>query len=79
MFLILEVGVLLVAVFSVVMLFLTLISGIRLLNAEKTDANYAERKKNFRSCGIVFLLSLAAAAGLLALAGLVGSQITFSM
>ena len=72
-------GVLGVGMFSITMLLLTLFAGIQLLATRKNNSDYDNRKKNFKNCGIVFLISLAAIAGFLGLMALIGSQVTFSM
>lgn len=72
-------GVLGVGLFSITMLLLTLFAGIQLLAARKNNSDYDHRKREFKNCGIVFLISLAAIAGLLGLMALIGSQVTFSM
>ena len=72
-------GVIWVGIITVMMMLLTLISGVRLLVAKKKGSDCAVHKNNFKHYGIIFLISLAAVGGLLALMALVGSQITFSM
>ena len=72
-------GVFLVGMLSVVMLLLTLYAGIQLLIARKKGSDCTVPKKDFKSCGIIFLISLTAAGGLLGLMALIGSQVTFSM
>lgn len=79
MFFVYIIGVFCMGMFSIMLLLLTLFAGIQLLATRKNNSDYDNRKKNFKSCGIVFLISLGALAGFLGLMALIGSQVTFSM
>lgn len=79
MFFVYIIGAFCMGMFSITMLLLTLFAGIQLLATRKNNSDYDNRKKNFKNCGIVFLISLAAIAGLLGLMALIDSQVTFSM
>ena len=79
MFFVYIIGVFCMGMFSIMLLLLTLFAGIQLLATRKNNSDYDNRKKNFKNCGIVFLISLAAIAGLLGLMALIDSQVTFSM
>ena len=78
MFFVYIIGVFCMGMFSI-MLLLTLFAGIQLLATRKNNSDYDNRKKNFKNCGIVFLISLGALAGFLGLMALIGYQVTFSM
>jgi len=79
MFFVYIIGVFCMGMFSIMLLLLTLFAGIQLLATRKNNSDYDHRKREFKNCGIVFLISLAAIAGLLGLMALIGSQVTFSM